>query len=96
MANEQMDAPAISKDNNCELGKWLHGEARILHGQCKARAKCIHDHAAFHLHAGKIAFAVNAQRKDEAERMLGASSAFSEASKLVGVSLIELQKEIGK
>lgn len=25
---EQMDAPTIGKDNCCELGKWLHGEAK--------------------------------------------------------------------
>jgi methyl-accepting chemotaxis protein len=96
LTNQTMDAAAISKDNNCELGKWLHGEAQTLYGHCKAHAKCIKDHAAFHVEAGKLAVAVNAKRKDEAERMLAAGSAFSEVSKIVAVTLIELQHEIGR
>lgn len=92
--NEQMDAAAISKDKNCELGKWLHGEAKVLHGQCQSYAKCLAEHAAFHTAAGKVAVAVNAGRKEEAERMLAAGSAFSEASKRVAVALIELQNEM--
>ena len=90
-----MDAASISKDNNCELGKWLHGEAQTLYGHCKAHAKCIKDHAAFHVEAGKVAVAINARRKEEAERMLRADSAYAEASKRVAVALIELQNEIG-
>jgi hypothetical protein len=31
-AKEQVDAAAIAKDNNCDLGKWLHGEGKQLHG----------------------------------------------------------------
>ncbi len=26
-AKEQLDTASIAKDNCCELGKWLHGEA---------------------------------------------------------------------
>jgi hypothetical protein len=39
---------------------------------------------------------VNAGRKEEAERMMAAGSAFSEASKTVAVTLIEQQHEIGR
>ena len=96
LAHEPMDAAAISKDNNCELGKWLHGEARALHGECKAHARCLQLHATFHVEAGKIAAVVNAGRKDDAERMMAAGSPFSEATKAVAVTLIELQQEIGR
>ena len=96
LTNEKMDAEAISKDNSCELGKWLHGDAQALHSHCKAHARCIVDHAAFHREAGKVAAAVNAGLKDEAERMLASGSAFSEASKTVSVTLIELQHEIAR
>ena len=31
--NETMDVGTLAKDNCCELGKWLHGEAKpSLHG----------------------------------------------------------------
>jgi methyl-accepting chemotaxis protein len=96
LTNEPMDANTISKDNQCEFGKWLHGEAKALHGQRKAYAHCVALHAAFHIEAGKVATTINAHRKDEAERMLAKESPFSEASKAVAVSLIELQNEIGR
>jgi methyl-accepting chemotaxis protein len=91
---ESMDAATIARDNNCELGKWLHGEARALYRNCPGHTKCVTDHAAFHVEAGKVAAAVNAKRKDDVERMLSAGSAFSEASKRVAVSIIELKNQI--
>ncbi len=93
-SNEPMDATVISKDNQCEIGKWLHGEAGSLHGNSPAYAKCLADHAAFHVEAGKVAAAINAQKKDEAEHMLSADSAFSEASKRVSVSIVALKNEV--
>lgn len=93
-ANETLDAAAISKDNNCEVGKWLYGEAKTLYGRRPIHAKCLAAHAAFHVEAGKVAVAVNAKKVDETERMLSAGSGFSEASKKVGVALIELKVEI--
>lgn len=96
LEKQQMDAAGISKDNNCELGKWLHDEAKVLHKHCKAYAKCVAGHAAFHVEAGKVAVAVNAQRKEEAKRMLGAGSAYTDVSKRVAVALIELQNEISR
>jgi len=31
-----MDAATISKDNCCDLGKWLHGEAKIKFARRRA------------------------------------------------------------
>jgi len=93
---EPMDAIAIAKDNCCEFGKWLHGEARIQYGKFKSYQRCIADHAAFHIEAGKVAKAINAKKKDEAESMLASGSAYGEASKRVGISIIELINEIRK
>jgi methyl-accepting chemotaxis protein len=93
-ANETLDVNAISKDNNCEFGKWLHGEAKTLYRNAAAYAKCMADHAAFHREAAKVAAAINAKRKEEAERLISASSVFTAISKKVGVSIIELKNEI--
>ncbi|MGD0802076.1 MAG: CZB domain-containing protein [Terracidiphilus sp.] len=92
--DELMDAAAISKDNNCEFGKWLHGDAKMQYGKDGCHAKCVADHAAFHLQAGKIATAINAKTPQEAERMMAAGSAYDMASKRVGVSIIELKNAI--
>ncbi len=88
---EHMDAAAISKDNNCEFGKWLHGDAKAEFGQVGSYAKCVADHAAFHVEAGKIAVLVNANKTQEAERLMAKGSAYDEASKKVAVSIIELK-----
>jgi Chemoreceptor zinc-binding domain len=91
--NETMDAVAISKDNNCEFGKWLHGEAIASHGKSTSYAKCVANHAAFHVEAGRIATVINARKKDEAERMLSPSSVFSEISRKIGICIVELKNE---
>jgi methyl-accepting chemotaxis protein len=93
-ANETLDAAAITKDNNCEFGKWLHGQAKTLYGKSPFYAKCLADHAAFHVEAGKVAAAVNAKKKDEAERLLASGSAFATISNKVGISILELRHEI--
>ncbi|MGA3370779.1 MAG: CZB domain-containing protein [Terracidiphilus sp.] len=91
--NETMDAAAISKDNNCEFGKWLYGEAQSLYGKSVIYQNCVADHAAFHVEAGKVAAAVNAKRKDEAERLLASGSAYATSSRKVSVSIVELKNE---
>lgn len=93
-SNEQMDAAAIAKDTYCDVGKWLHGEAAELYGENPAHAKCLVEHAVFHIEAGKVARAVNARDINEVEEMLSSESAFSEASKRVGISIVELKNAI--
>jgi methyl-accepting chemotaxis protein len=88
---EPLNVEAISKDNRCEFGAWLHGEAKTKFVQSPAYQKCVNSHAEFHLEASKIAAAINAQKASEAERMMAAGSAFSEVSKRVGVAIIELK-----
>ena len=92
---EAMDAAAIAKDNNCEFGKWLH-EAKVMYGKVGSYAKCVAEHAAFHVEAGKIAVLVNAHKADEAERLMGAGSAFDQASRRVAISIIELKNDTHK
>jgi methyl-accepting chemotaxis protein len=89
--NEPLDVATISKDNCCEFGVWLHGEAKSLYMQQPAYARCVAAHAEFHTEAGKIAAAINAKKMADAERMMAAGSPFKEISKKVGVAIIELK-----
>ena len=91
-ANEPLDARIIAKDNQCELGKWLYGEAQALYRRRKAHAHCLAHHAAFHVEAGKIAAVLNAQCRNEAEHMLTNGSPFAQASMALILALIELQR----
>jgi methyl-accepting chemotaxis protein len=92
-AKETMDAETTSKDNCCELGKWLHGEAKTKYGKLSSYKECVAAHAAFHVEAGKVAKAINAKKYAEAEAIIDTS--FQKASSAVGAAVMQLKKEAG-
>ncbi len=91
---ETMDVEAISKDNCCELGKWLHGESKARFGKFTSHLACVGKHAAFHVEAGKIARTINSKKYAEAEAML-VGTPYTTASNAVGAAIIRLKKEAG-
>jgi len=94
MKHEQMDVATISKDNCCDLGKWLHGEANDQFGQLASHAECIKKHAEFHVEAGKVALAINSKNYTQAEAMLNTGSTYANASSAVGGAIMRLKKEM--
>ncbi len=92
---ETMDAATISSDNCCELGKWLHGEAKMKFGRLASHADCVQKHAAFHVEAGKVASAINAKKFTEADAMLNGGTVYAQVSSSVGVAIMRLKKEAG-
>ena len=94
-AQEAMDADTISKDNCCELGKWLYGEAKTKFGKHGAHAECVTKHAAFHAEAGKVARTINSKKFTEAEAMLNSGTPYANASSAVGLAIMRLKKEAG-
>lgn len=92
---EVMDAATISKDNCCELGKWLHGEAKTKFGRLASYSECVTKHAAFHVEAGRVATAINSKKYTEAEAMLNSGTPYATASGAVGVAIMRLKKEAG-
>ncbi|MBV1774301.1 CZB domain-containing protein [Burkholderiaceae bacterium DAT-1] len=92
---EQMDAATISKDNCCELGKWLYGDGKKQFGTLAAFQDCTAKHAAFHTEAGKVAQLINKGEYEKAEGMLGAGTPYAAASTATGVAITKLRKEAG-
>jgi hypothetical protein len=90
---ESLDASTISKDNCCELGKWLHGEAKSKFSSLLSYRDCVSKHAAFHLEAGKVASLINVKKYSEAESAIGAGTTYAGASSAVGVAILKLKKE---
>jgi hypothetical protein len=90
---EQMDASTISKDNCCDLGKWLHGEAKSKFSALNSYKDCVTKHALFHTEAGKVASAINSRKYSEAESMINAGTIYASASSAVGVAILKLKKE---
>jgi hypothetical protein len=88
-----LDAPAIAKDNCCDLGKWLHGEAKSKYAALPSYLECVKKHAAFHTEASKIAGVINSKKYDEAQSMLGIGTGFSAASGAIGTALDALERD---
>lgn len=93
--HEQMDVATLSKDNCCELGLWLHGDAKARFGRLASHAECLQKHAAFHVEVAKVATTVNAKRFTQAEAMLNAGTAYAQVSSALSVAFIRLRKEVG-
>lgn len=91
---EQLDEAAIARDNCCELGKWLHGEAALRYAQLPSYAGCVQRHAEFHREAAQVAHAINLGDFGRAESLLGPSSTYSGASGAVVVALGRLRREV--
>ncbi|MDD2801273.1 MAG: methyl-accepting chemotaxis protein, partial [Methylococcales bacterium] len=91
---EVLDVASISKDNSCDFGKWLYGDAKSLVGERASFTECVAKHAAFHVAAGKIAAAINAKKYQEADLMLAAGSSFNNASNDVGIAVMRLKKDV--
>lgn len=92
-AGEPLDVAILAKDNQCDLGKWLYGEAQSLYGMRPSHALCLTRHAAIHVEAAKVAAVLNAQCRDEAQRMLADGRSFSLASSAFILALIELENQ---
>jgi len=89
----QFDASAVSKDNVCPLGQWLHGEAKLKYSKLAAYTECVGAHAAFHREAGKIAGLINQKNYVAAEAALDSSTAYGRASSAAVVAISKLKKE---
>jgi methyl-accepting chemotaxis protein len=92
--HDHLDAATISKDNCCDFGKWLHGSTKSRLGHLDSFSDCMSQHAAFHIEAGKVAQAINEDRRNEVNAMLSPGSAFTEKSSAVGVAIMRLKKDV--
>jgi methyl-accepting chemotaxis protein len=92
---ESLDVETISKDNCCDLGKWLQGGSKVKLSKFSSHSDCIAKHAEFHREAGNVAKAINAKKYTEAESMQSAGSSYLTASNAVGVAVRRLRKEAG-
>lgn len=90
--HDTLDAGAIGKDNCCELGQWLYGDAKTRLGSLPAYGSCVAKHSEFHLAAGKVAQAINAKKYAEAEAMLGPETTYASVSRDVVVAIMQLKR----
>ncbi len=90
-SQEHLDPDVISKDNRCELGKWIQNEAvqyrnSALYHQIKDK------HAVFHKFAAEIVRLTDAGRSKEALKLL--HDEYSSISKEIKGLIIQLSREV--
>ncbi len=76
-SQETLDSAVISRDDQCVLGKWIHGSGAQKFGASAVFPQLKAEHAQFHLIAGDVLLAANAGRKAEAQEKLATSFARS-------------------
>ena len=90
---EILDQKSISKDNCCDLGKWLHTDGGIKFGTLNSFQDVVKKHAIFHLEAGNVAILVNSKQYIQADAQLNADTSFSKASQAVAMAIMALKRE---
>lgn len=91
-SEEQLDSKVICRDDQCVLGKWIHGPAHE-HFQNDEGYKTLRaDHARFHVIAGKVVSSVQANDKTAAEALM--KGEYIQASRKVVHDLTELSKQL--
>ena len=90
--NKSLNPADVEKDNNCDLGKWLHGEG-VKHSGKKVYKDLVAEHAKFHKAAAGIVRRADSGQKVLEETALGAKSEFSALSGKVVELIMACAKE---
>lgn len=78
--HDKLDADAICRDDQCPLGRWIHGPGGAQWGSRPLFSQLLTKHADFHQSAGAVARKINAGQYSDAEKLIGAGSRFSDIS----------------
>ena len=89
---EQLKADAISRDDACELGKWIYSEGKLVLGHSAEFTKLVDEHKQFHHCAGDVAHIINQRRFDSATEKIGPTSPFTQASNRVIATLGRMKR----
>ncbi|MBL8302776.1 MAG: CZB domain-containing protein, partial [Ideonella sp.] len=90
--HERLDTDRLCRDDQCALGRWLHGQGRTRWGDRPSFVALLDTHAAFHQTAGAVARQINAGHYAQAETLIGAGSAFAKVSTEVAALLTRARR----
>jgi methyl-accepting chemotaxis protein len=89
---QTLDADKICLDNQCPLGKWIHGPGGKQWGGKPRFVELTSKHAEFHTEAGNVARRISAGAYAEAERLIGSGSRFAQVSTEVSTLLTQAKR----
>ena len=91
----QINTETLSKDDQCDLGKWILGEGK-KHQSLSAFADLKAKHTKFHTVAANVARKAQSCSREEAHKMLDMTSEFGHASADVINALADLKTSLGQ
>jgi len=92
-SEEKLDAKVICRDDQCKLGKWIHGPAlEYFHADDETLHVLRTDHAHFHVTAASVVSYVQANNIAAAEAVMDGE--YTQASRKVVRDLTLLGKQI--
>jgi methyl-accepting chemotaxis protein len=91
-----LDIAAISAADFCELGQWLHGEAREKYGALEAYSDCVARHVHLHRVAGQLAQRINEGNYALATALLHDGSPYTEASIDMAKAIANLRTQVAE
>jgi hypothetical protein len=89
-SEEKLEPQIVCRDDQCVLGKWIHGPAEKFFQNDDSLKVLRDDHAKFHTLAGQVVELVQGDDKDAAQKLLNGD--YTEASRVVIRDLTELSK----
>jgi hypothetical protein len=91
-SEEKLDPNIICRDDQCVLGKWIHGPALKHFHDDEGLTNLRDHHAQFHVIAGDVVAKMQANDKTAAEKLL--KGEYMNASRIVVRDLTELNKQL--
>jgi hypothetical protein len=90
--DKSLVAAAIRKDDECALGKWIHGEGR-RYGADPDFRELQKEHAVFHGAAADLVDRAHSGEAVAEETVLGANSSFSQVSGRVVQLIVKMKNK---
>jgi len=87
-SDEKLDPMVICRDDQCTLGKWIHGPATDYFHDAEPFHELRADHAQFHFVAGNIVKSIQENDRAAAEKLFHGE--YAQVSHKVMVALTEL------
>ena len=87
LKHERLDSEKISRDDCCDVGRWLHGPGKGRWSGNAAFEHLVDRHRQFHRCAGAVAQVSNTGDTNGALNMLGANTDFAAAAREVAMAI---------
>jgi methyl-accepting chemotaxis protein len=91
-SQEQLDPMVICRDDQCVLGKWIHGPAMKHFHEDSTFHELRADHAQFHFIAGSVVKHVQSNERPQAEALM--DNEYKHASRKVVQALTDLNTHL--